>query len=91
MSLHHTNNVKERRIPTPCSTLLSKDEPSAEDLVTAEANRPVRRCGDTPLGGAFDSVKPFFALFFQSRVKPAEMRGSRRVASALQGTSTPIL
>jgi hypothetical protein len=41
--------------------------------VTAEANRVVRRCGDTPLGRPPDSVKPFFALFFQYRVKPAEI------------------
>ena len=40
--------------------------------MTAEANRVVRRCGDTPLGGPPDSVKRFFALFFQLRVKPAE-------------------
>ncbi|WP_232283415.1 hypothetical protein, partial [Sphingomonas sp. PAMC 26617] len=65
------------KTPTSCSALLSKGEPNAEDLVTAEANRSVRRCGDTPLWPAHDSVKRFFALFFQLRVKPAELRGFR--------------
>ncbi|MFA6124266.1 hypothetical protein, partial [Sphingomonas sp.] len=46
-----------------------KAKPSAENLVTVEAIRVGHRCGETPLGRPFDSVKPFFAIFFQSRVK----------------------
>lgn len=72
MSLHlkptMSKSAKYRRLAQP---FLSRGEPSAENLVTVEANRVGHRCGDTPLGRAFDSVKPFFAIFFQSRGKTA--------------------
>ena len=70
MSLHlkptMSKSAKYRRLAQP---FLSRGEPSAENLVTVEADRLGHRCGDTPLGRAFDSVKPFFAIFFQLGVK----------------------
>jgi hypothetical protein len=61
----YTYNVKERKRPTPWLTLFSEGDHCADNLVTAEANHMVRRCGGIPLGPVLDSVKRFFAIFFQ--------------------------
>ncbi len=69
-----TNNVKERKRPTPWPTLFLEGDPGAWFLVTAEANRVAHRCGDTHLGEGLGCVKRFFAIFLRCPPKPAENR-----------------
>ena len=65
-----TNNVKERKRPTPWPTLFLEGDPGAWFLVTVEANRVAHRCGDTHLGEASRPVKRFFAIFLRFPANP---------------------
>ena len=77
MSLHLTNNVKERKRPTPSVTLFLEGDPCAEILVTAEANRVARRCGEGAYMGRVSGRQRLFAFLFQTAVKLPEIRALR--------------
>ena len=58
-----SKSAKDRRFPVP---LFEWGRASAEDLVTAEANRVVRRCGGVAYMGGSNSRQRVFAIFLQT-------------------------
>ena len=67
-----SKSAKDRRFPVP---LFVWGRASAENLVTAEANRLVHRCGGVAYMGGSNSRQRLFAIFLQCHLNPAEVLG----------------